>query len=51
MKLETLLLHTLFAASLLLCGLTLGSMLKAHPTSVHLANDAAVTAAPSARAG
>ena len=37
MKFESLMLHTLFAACLLVCGLTLGSMLNAHPGAVHLA--------------
>jgi hypothetical protein len=37
MKFETLLLHGLFAACLLVCGLTLGAMLNASPETVRLA--------------
>lgn len=44
MKFESLMLHTLFAACLLVCGLTLGSMLNAHPGAVHLAADSHASA-------
>lgn len=37
MKFETLMLHSLFAASLLICVLTLGAMLTSHPTVASVA--------------
>jgi hypothetical protein len=46
MKFETLMLHSLFAASLLLCVLTAGSMLTAKaPVATIAANHATVAAA------
>ena len=39
MKLETLMLRSLFVACLLVCGLVLGAMLNASPQSVQLASN------------
>jgi len=38
MKFETLMLHSLFAACLLACGLILGAMLNSQPGAVRLAS-------------
>lgn len=52
MKLETLMLRTLFVICLLVCGLVLGAMLNASPPAVRLASTGSVGAllltAPSA---
>lgn len=50
MKFETLMLHSLFAATLLVCVLTFGSMLTTKPPVAHYAANHAPVAAASVHA-
>ncbi len=45
MKFETLMLHSLFAACMLICVLTMGAMMSAKPTTAHFDGHAKVAAA------
>jgi hypothetical protein len=51
MKFETLMLHSLFAACVLVCLLALGAMLTTHATVANVASNHAATSATARPAG
>lgn len=51
MKFETLMLHSLFAACLLVCVLVLGAMLTTRATVASIASNHAATSVPARSAG